>query len=283
MIELHPEAPKELPQNFQWRFPELFFDPTFTVYRGSVAHGMYVPGSDPDSIDDVDLMSVVIPGRSYYTGFSQYGSSGTREIKEPPWDIVVYELRKFLRLLGDGNPNVLFTLWLDKAFILKDSFVYRELRSRRNLFVAKSVYEPLVGYARGQLKRMTHVNTAAAFNGRKRQELFGRFGFDCKNAAHTIRLLRMGVEFFETGSMNVYRQDALELLRIKRGEWTIQQVKTEAECLFDAVKAAHDKADMPARVHPIPLNQLCCELIEGYLFDVGPFSSGDARNRSNPT
>jgi len=29
-------------------------------WRGSVAHGMYVPKSDPDSIDDKDVMGVYI-------------------------------------------------------------------------------------------------------------------------------------------------------------------------------------------------------------------------------
>ena len=30
------------------------------AYRGSIAHAMYVPGSDPNSIDDIDLMGIVI-------------------------------------------------------------------------------------------------------------------------------------------------------------------------------------------------------------------------------
>lgn len=31
------------------------------AYRGSVAHNMYVPSTDPDSIDDKDLMSICVP------------------------------------------------------------------------------------------------------------------------------------------------------------------------------------------------------------------------------
>ena len=33
-------------------------------WRGSVAHGMYVPKSDPDSIDDKDIMGIYIAERS---------------------------------------------------------------------------------------------------------------------------------------------------------------------------------------------------------------------------
>lgn len=30
------------------------------AYRGSIAHNMYVPSSDPDSIDDIDFIGFVI-------------------------------------------------------------------------------------------------------------------------------------------------------------------------------------------------------------------------------
>ena len=34
-------------------------------WRGSVAHGMYVPKSDPNSIDDKDLMGIYIGQEAY--------------------------------------------------------------------------------------------------------------------------------------------------------------------------------------------------------------------------
>ena len=38
-------------------------------WRGSVAHGMYVPKSDPDSIDDKDVMGIYIGPLEHYLGF----------------------------------------------------------------------------------------------------------------------------------------------------------------------------------------------------------------------
>jgi len=32
----------------------------FLGYRGSIAHGMYVPNSDPNSIDDKDIMGFLL-------------------------------------------------------------------------------------------------------------------------------------------------------------------------------------------------------------------------------
>jgi len=41
--------------------------------------------------------------------------------------------------------------------------------------------------------------------GKKRRELVMRVGYDSKNAAHLIRLLRMGIEFLTEGTMYVER------------------------------------------------------------------------------
>jgi hypothetical protein len=65
--------------------------------------------------------------------------------------------------------------------------------------------------------------------GQKRRELVRRVGYDAKNAAHLIRLLRMGIEFLTEGTLHVKRADAAELLEIKRGAWPLEEVKSEAE------------------------------------------------------
>lgn len=57
-------------------------------------------------------MGIVIPPKPYYLGMQQW------EVTEGfngPWDIVLYELRKFVGLLCRQNPNVLQLLWLEKV------------------------------------------------------------------------------------------------------------------------------------------------------------------------
>jgi len=51
--------------------------------------------------------------------------------------------------------------------------------------------------------------------GAKRKSLVEKFGYDTKNAAHLILLLRMGIEFLSVGVLHVKRHDAQELLEIK--------------------------------------------------------------------
>ena len=84
-----------------------------------------------------------------------------------------------------------------------------------------------------------------------------KYQYDVKNAAHLIRLLRMGSEFISTGSLQVYRTtDADELKIIKRGGWTLDQVKAEAERLFAGVEVARAKSPLPPTPDAVAANDL---------------------------
>lgn len=87
--------------------------------------------------------------------------------------------------------------------------------------------------------RALHRNYFSGYMGEKRKGVVRQFGYDVKNAAHLIRLLRMGTEFLQTGVFKVYRvEDAAELIAIKRGEWSLDQVKAEAEACFGKFREA---------------------------------------------
>ncbi len=72
--------------------------------------------------------------------------------------------------------------------------------------------------------------------GEKRKAMARKYKYDVKNAAHLIRLLRMGSEFLRTGTLTAYRTaDAEEIKGIKQGAWTLDQVKDEAQRLFEGI------------------------------------------------
>lgn len=232
-------------------------------YRGSIAHGMYTPPSEPTSIDDKDVMAVCVPPIEYYFGLKEYHSGGTREIKRDEWDVVVYEARKFIRLLAQGNPNVLMLLWLERNHYLNISDAGRILIDNRDVFVGRHVYKSFTGYAYGQLHRMTHM-AFEGHMGEKRKALVGKFGYDTKNAAHLIRLLRMGIEFLKDGYLYVCRHsDGPQLLEIKRGEWTLEQVKSESDRLFKLAEEVYLRSDLPAGVNRDRVNELAVEVVSG--------------------
>lgn len=57
-----------------------------------------------------------------------------------------------------------------------------------------------------------------------RAELEFEHGYDTKFAMHTVRILRMAEEALSTGELIVYRPDAQELLDIKNGKWSYEEV-----------------------------------------------------------
>jgi hypothetical protein len=109
-----------------------------------------------------------------------------------------------------------------------------------------------------------HRFYSGGYMGEKRRELVRRFGYDAKNAAHLIRLLRMGIEFLTEGTLFVERADAVELLDIKRGNWTLEEVKSEAERLFQLAQEAYDRSSLPPEPDRERAERLCVEMISEY-------------------
>jgi len=70
----------------------------------------------------------------------------------------------------------------------------------------------------------------------KRSVLEEQFGYDTKHAMHLVRLLRMGAEALETGVLNVKRPDAEELLSIRAGAWSYEEVVEYAEMMDNRVR-----------------------------------------------
>ena len=312
--------------------PETFW----LAYRGSIAHGMFIPSDDPKSIDDIDLMGFVFGSKENYFGLSEWGSRGTKEIKEGCYDVVLYEIRKAVSLLLQGNPNIMSMLWVEAQHTLLRGPAAKALIGHRHLFHGKHVYNAFAGYAHQQMEKMEtrkpeelreylavtaelkyrhkHPNKEVGpdpipgnedrefirdlsgatgevrdvanwdtekllqrlrhfqrkgenlgYMGDKRKQLVLEHGFDCKNAAHLIRLLRMCVEFFKTGEMNVKRPDAAELLDIKRGKWKLEDIKALSVELFAAARAAKDASGMPGEPDRTGAERLLVDLISEHL------------------
>lgn len=230
-------------------------------FRGSIAHGTYRPNYESNSIDDKDVMAVCVPTENLYLSLEDYGSRGTREIMRDPWDIVIYEAKKFISMLEGANPNVLSLLWLESHLYMKKTPAGQLLLDNREIFATKRAYHSFVGYAHGQLHRTEHF-AFKGYMGAKRKQLVEKFKFDTKNASHLIRILRMGMEFLIEGKLHVLRQDGPELLEIKDGKWSLEKVKSEADKLFALTQEAYIRSPLPAQPDRARVNQLCVDVIK---------------------
>lgn len=231
-------------------------------YRGSIAHGMYVPNTDPNSIDDIDLFSIVIPSLDHYFGLKTYGSRGTKEIFEGRFDCVIYEFTKVIHLLTKANPNVLCYLWMEPKHYLRISPFSTDLFFARERFLTKKIYFAIEGYAKSQMELMTR-GIYKGYMGEKRKALVDKYGFDPKSASHMIRLLKLGITALRHGYIEVYRkEDREELLAIKRGEIEFSQIKEDAQLLFVDLKDAFRISILPEEPNMEDINNLCVNIMK---------------------
>jgi predicted nucleotidyltransferase len=208
-------------------------------YRGSLAHGTYL---SLETLDDIDILGVTVPPIGYRFGLKNYEQT---EKMEGELDMVVYDVRKFMRLLLGSNPNVIMMLWLRENHYLYRHECGHWLIQNRSEFLSKKVYNTFGGYAVGQIHKMESF-AHEAHMGAKRKKIVAQYGYDTKNASHAIRILKMGIEILTSGVVNVFRDDAQLYMDIKRGAWTLEQVKAECERLRALLDEAYVRSSLPA-------------------------------------
>lgn len=76
-----------------------------------------------------------------------------------------------------------------------------------------------------KLKEYQNLKTWEENRNPKRHQLELIHGFDTKNALHLVRLLRTGEEILKTGEVLVKRPDAAELLAIKNGSMSYEELE----------------------------------------------------------
>jgi len=228
-------------------------------FRGSIAHNLFVPSGEM-ATDDRDYMGVCICPVDYYLGikkFEQYQSMVGKN------DIIIYDIRKFFSLLMKCNPNVLSFMFNERRMIPDITNAGQVLLDNVDMFLcAPKVYKAFAGYAKSQIKKMESGVGYQGYMGEKRKKLYDRFGYDTKNAAHLIRLLKMGIELLSTGNMQVYRvADRSELLAIKEGLWSIENVKAKAKNLFEALRLSLETTVLPPKQNLDDINNLLIDIL----------------------
>jgi predicted nucleotidyltransferase len=94
----------------------------------------------------------------------------------------------------------------------------------------------------------------------KRAALEKEFGYDTKHAMHLIRLMRMAGEILARGEVVVKRPDAEELLAVRAGSLTFDQLLAEAESLGARLPELARTSPLPAEPDVERLDALCADL-----------------------
>lgn len=118
----------------------------FRCIVGSHAFGTNTPESD------MDIATIFMCDTEDLLGFKY------KEHDDIDKDNRRYEIGKFIRLLMNGNPNMLEILKSPDSCILETTPEFDELRQNSHLFVTKRLFETFVGYANTQINKAQGLN-----------------------------------------------------------------------------------------------------------------------------
>lgn len=107
----------------------------------------------------------------------------------------------------------------------------------------------------------------------KRAALEAKMGFDGKHAAHLVRLMRMCREILETGAVVVKRPDREELLAIRNGAWSYEQLMQWSEQEDHALEEISEHSPLPSAPDSRTLDVLCVTIVAEML-ELAPVSIG---------
>ncbi len=187
------------------------------VYAGSISYGTN------DENSDIDIRGVCIPSESVLLGLENFEQKVYSEE-----DTVIFSLKKFVNLALQNNPNILELLWVNPEHIIYTDYWGRDLLAIRDLVLSKRVYKTYGGYAHSQLKKM--------YNNKNNS---------MKHAMHLIRLLKMGAEILRFGTVQTYRPDRAELLKVKKGEYSMEEINNWAKSLGEDLEEAFKETSLP--------------------------------------
>lgn len=221
------------------------------VTVGSGAHGMAIEGRD-----DNDEMGVYIQTKEQILGLEPSANHYTSRTKpagvrsEPgDTDLIIYSLRKYMRLAIQGNPSVLILLYSKGSNILTNTMFGKELQSLAPSIISKDVGHRFLGYLDGQKKKLLGLEKQGRMP--SRPELIEQFGYDTKFASHAVRLGLQGIQMVTTGTLTFPMKpiDVEMCMQIKRGE---VDYKSAMACidwtrsrLFDCMEKENVLPDAP--------------------------------------
>lgn len=115
---------------------------------GSRLYGVFNENSD------YDYRGVFARVAAEYSGLKEFDE----EIRSSsPDDLVLYDLKKYFKLLRGGNPNIVESLFVDEKFIISSTVAYDKIRDKRQIFFdKKTLYNSFLGYFRSQLGKINN-------------------------------------------------------------------------------------------------------------------------------
>lgn len=242
----------------------------YEVIMGSVAYGV------SNDTSDMDLYGFCIPPRDYVfphlrgeiAGFSapgpQFDQFQQHHIhdrdaeggKGREYDVTLYSIVKYFRLLSENNPNIIDSLFVPRRCILYSTQIGELVRENRKLFLHKGVWPKFKGYAYAQVRRMRSQQPKG-----KRKKTREEYGYDIKFAYHVVRLLNEVEQILTEGDLDLERNRE-QLKSIRAGEWSQEKIEQYFERKELELESLYTQCDLPTKPDMDKLKQLLLNCLE---------------------
>ncbi|WP_086933997.1 nucleotidyltransferase domain-containing protein [Agarilytica rhodophyticola] len=248
----------------------LEFGVQYEVIMGSTAYGV----AQDDS--DIDLYGFAIPPKDWIfphlrgdiPGFDDFSPKfeqiqqhhmfdcSARGGKGREYDLTLYSVVKYFRLLTDNNPNIIDTLFVPRHCIVYSTKVGERVREMRKIFLHKGCWPKFKGYAYAQIHKMrTKIPEG------KRKEVIHKYGYDVKFAYHVVRLLNEVEQILIEGDLDLSRNKE-QLKSIRRGEWSQEQVEHYFERKEKKLEEIYIASKLPLMPDEVAIKNLLLQCLE---------------------
>ncbi len=174
--------------------------------------------------------------------------------------------------LADLEPAFKTSLMNQVADMLADIKIASQadlwLPAARKLGASDNLIEAMKrerGYASAK-REFDNYNEWKTKRNPERAKLEEKYGFDCKHAMHLCRLLRMCREILNGQGVIVKRHDAEELLAIRNGAWTYDQLMEYATVQDTELQEVAVKSTLPNSPDINAIDEWLVKRLEGWYY-----------------
>ena len=178
-------------------------------------------------------------------------------------DVTIYNITRYFQLVMGNSPNMIDSLFSPDTSVVFADGVGRMVRDHRHLFLSDRIFHSYRGMAHHHMGRLKGRSRQG-----KRKNLVDRFGYDTKDASHTIRCLLEARDFLFNGDCDISSHSEI-ISEIRNGEWKLEYLESEFDKLLLDIenRYSHGESVLPYSPDKESIRSLLLNSIEAH-YDV---------------
>ena len=253
----------------------------YICQMGSVAYNV------SNDYSDRDIYGIVVPPKEiifpHLSGFIEGFDKNINKFdiytkdhikdKDVEYDISIYNIVKYFRLLADNNPNIIDSIYVPDRCVYYIDSIGKKIRANRDKFLSKIVLDKLRGYAISQkkllLKQIEETN--------KNYKFFVELGYNVKAGYHLVRILLQAEQILLEGTLDI-EKNAKILRTIRNGEMSFDQITKWSDDKLNELENISANSSLRAVPDHDQIKNLLVESIENKIGNINVLTDTNITN-----